>query len=102
MINKIESNRKGSLNCRNREWGKAVDNQINDPAEVWAGTKNDLRGDIPNHAFSTWLDPISVIGISANELILEVPSQFFFEWIESHYGKRIENTLKVLVHHLLK
>lgn len=71
-----------------------MDNQINDPVELWAGTKNDLRGDIPNHAFSTWLDPISVIGISANELILEVPSQFFFEWIESHYGKRIENTLK--------
>ena len=71
-----------------------MENQINDPAELWSGTKNDLKGEIPGHAFSTWLEPISVIGINSNELILEVPNQFFFEWIESHYGKRIENTLK--------
>ncbi|MBT3829510.1 MAG: chromosomal replication initiator protein DnaA [Candidatus Marinimicrobia bacterium] len=71
-----------------------MENLLNDPAEVWAGTKNDLRKDITNHAYNTWLDPISVIGINSNQLILEVPNQFFFEWIESHYGKRIENVLK--------
>ncbi len=60
---------------------------------LWGSTKEDLRKVLPGHAFSTWFEPIVPIALTDSELILEVPNQFFFEWIESHYSKLIEKTI---------
>ena len=37
-------------------------------------------------------DPIKPIAINNNVLLLELPNQFFYEWIQSHYKKVIEQT----------
>ena len=63
---------------------------------VWIGIKEQLKATLPDHAFNTWFEPIGFIGHTDNELVLEVPNQFFYEWIESHYKNQITNTAQTL------
>ena len=58
--------------------------------DLWEKAKKSLRKTQPAHAYSTWFDPIASIGFNNDELILEVPNQFFFEWIQSHYKSVIQ------------
>jgi len=57
--------------------------------DLWKKVKENLKKTHPQHAFSTWFEPIVSIGLNNDELILEVPNQFFFEWIQSHYKESI-------------
>jgi len=58
--------------------------------DLWKRVKENLKKNHPQHAFSTWFEPIVSIGLNNDELILEVPNQFFFEWIQSHYKESIQ------------
>ena len=60
-------------------------------SKVWEKSKARIKTKQPQHAYSTWFDPIRSIGLSENELVLEVPNQFFFEWIQSHYKETIKD-----------
>lgn len=59
---------------------------------IWFDIKEQLKSSLPAHAYNTWFEPINLIGHSNNELVLEVPNQFFYEWIESHYKNQITKT----------
>ena len=60
---------------------------------TWRKIKESLAGQLPTHTISTWFDPISPIAIQGSELVLEVPNQFFYDWIESHYRNHINKSL---------
>jgi chromosomal replication initiator protein len=59
--------------------------------ESWNKVKVSLKKTQPQHAYATWFEPLVCIGLNDNDLIIEVPNQFFFEWIQSHYKKIIKN-----------
>ena len=59
---------------------------------VWDKILGELKKNQPKHAYSTWFVPIKPIAINNNALLLELPNQFFYEWIQSHYKKAIEQT----------
>ena len=61
--------------------------------KLWLAVYNELAKTLPAHAINTWFEPISPIALSGKELILEVPNQFFYEWIESHYKQNLVNAL---------
>ena len=42
---------------------------------------------------STWFDPVNPITKEGKELILEVPNQFFYDWIESHYRVHLNKAM---------
>jgi chromosomal replication initiator protein len=60
-------------------------------AESWNKVKVSLKKAQPQHAYATWFEPLVCIGLNGNDLIIEVPNQFFFEWIQSHYKEIIKN-----------
>ena len=62
--------------------------------DTWSKVKARLSEKLPVHTMSTWFEPINPIAIEQNELLLEVPNQFFYDWIESHYRSNIELALK--------
>ena len=62
--------------------------------DVWKESKERIKKSQPQHAFSTWFEPIKSIGLSDDDLVLEVPNQFFFEWIQSHYKETIQNEVR--------
>jgi len=61
--------------------------------KLWRAVYNELAETLPAHAINTWFEPISPIALSGKELVLEVPNQFFYEWIESHYKQHLINAL---------
>ena len=63
------------------------------PDTLWLAIYNELVETLPTHAINTWFEPISPVALSEKELVLEVPNQFFYEWIESHYKKNLNNAL---------
>ena len=63
---------------------------------IWFDIKEQLKSSLPAHAYNTWFEPINLIGHTNNELVLEVPNQFFYEWIESHYKNQITKTAETL------
>ena len=64
--------------------------------DIWLRVKEGLSKKLPSHTISTWFEPIDPIAFEQEELVLEVPSQFFYDWIESHYRSNIELVLKDL------
>ena len=69
---------------------------------LWASIEKELACALPAHAISTWFDPISPLGLSGGELILEVPNQFFYEWIESHYKHNLKRAISVVTDETIK
>ena len=61
--------------------------------KLWRSVYNELAEALPAHAINTWFEPISPIALSGKELVLEVPNQFFYEWIESHYKQNLVQAL---------
>ena len=62
---------------------------MNMPDKTWKKIKTELGENIPQHTINTWFEPIRPIILLKNELVVEVPNQFFYEWIESHYKQVI-------------
>ena len=60
---------------------------------LWQAVYNELAEALPAHAINTWFEPISPVALSEKELVLEVPNQFFYEWIESHYKQNLTSAL---------
>ncbi len=44
-------------------------------------------------AFKTWFEPIKPIKLDGNVLSVQVPSKFFYEWLEEHYIKILKSSL---------
>ena len=62
--------------------------------DLWNSIYSKLTKSLPTHAINTWFEPIVPIALTDNELVLEVPSQFFYEWIESHYMLSLSQTIQ--------
>ena len=60
---------------------------------VWKKCLNFVEDNIDPQAFKTWFDPIIPVKLKDNALNIEVPSKFFFEWIEEHYVKILKTAL---------
>lgn len=72
------------------------------PSDTWNTIKSSLKDSLPNHAIITWFDPIKPVAISGEELVLEVPNQFFYEWIGSHYLPVLTSTISKVSNNSLK
>ena len=64
--------------------------------QIWGEALSYLKAQLPGHALSAWFEPVEPIGLSDNKILLEVPNQFFAEWIESHYEKELESSLNAI------
>ena len=71
-----------------------MDNSYTPHGELWLKTKAQLKESLPDHAFNTWFAPVNAIAYADKELVLEVPNQFFFEWLKSHYQSLLESLIK--------
>jgi chromosomal replication initiator protein len=62
--------------------------------EKWNQCLDIIKEEISPQGIRTWLSPIIPVSLIENTLILRVPSQFFFEWLESHYQDLLSKTIK--------
>jgi chromosomal replication initiator protein len=61
---------------------------------VWNRCLDIIKDNINNQSFRTWFEPIRPIRLENNVLTIQVPSQFFYEWLEEHYVNLLRKTIK--------
>ncbi len=62
--------------------------------DVWNGILKLIQDNVPAQSFRTWFEPIKPIKLDNKVLTIQVPSQFFYEWLEEHYVSLLKKTLK--------
>jgi chromosomal replication initiator protein len=60
---------------------------------LWRNCLDVIRDIIPEAAFNTWFKPIVPLKYEGNVLTIQVPSQFFYEYLEDKYIDLIQQTL---------
>ena len=60
---------------------------------LWSELLAKIAAVLPEQSFRTWIQPIRPERFDDNTLTLHVPSQFHYEWIDSHYSLQIRQLL---------
>ncbi len=60
---------------------------------IWSNCLIFIKDNIQSQAYKTWFEPIVPVKIFENSLSIQVPSKFFYEWLEEHYVKILKIAL---------
>ncbi len=64
---------------------------------AWNECLEIIQDNISYQKFKSWFEPIKPVKIEENTLTIQVPSQFWYEWLEEHYYNMLRSTIaKVL------
>jgi len=67
----------------------------NDHKGVWKKCLDIIRDNIGDpKSFKTWFEPIKPLHLDKGVLTIQVPSQFFYEWLEEHYIDLLKKVIK--------
>lgn len=62
--------------------------------KVWSNCLEIIKDIVEWQHFKTWFEPIKPVALKEKVLTIQVPSQFFFEYLEEHYISLLAKTLK--------
>tara|TARA_R110002050_G_scaffold74772_5_gene160209 strand:- start:23624 stop:25051 length:1428 start_codon:yes stop_codon:yes gene_type:complete len=60
---------------------------------VWNNCLLFIKDNIQPQAYKTWFEPIVAVKLTDKALSIQVPSKFFYEWLEEHYVKILKVSL---------
>ena len=66
---------------------------LKDFRTVWAGCLRTIAAEIGEQSFRTWFQPIVPIELKGNVLTIQVPSAYFYDWLEEHYVDELRRAL---------
>ena len=66
-----------------------------DILQVWAKTKEQLKSNLGEATFDTWITPLEPTIKNGCELVLQAPDNFFKSWVEGHYRQAIIEAIKL-------
>ena len=67
---------------------------IADPSSAWKNCLLKIKENVSQMTYNTWFLPIKPVDLQNSTLKVQIPSQFFWEWIEEHFNDLISNTIK--------
>ncbi len=65
-----------------------------DHVKVWQNCLQIIKDNVSLQSFKTWFEPIVPVKLHNNILTIQVPSQFFYEWLEEHYISLLKKTIR--------
>ena len=69
----------------------------NDCIKIWNDCLNIIKENVAEQGFTTWFVPIVPLKLEGSSLTIQVPSQFFYEWLEEHYVSVLKNALETII-----
>ncbi|MDZ7689651.1 MAG: chromosomal replication initiator protein DnaA [Balneolaceae bacterium] len=73
---------------------------INSADTAWEKCLEIIQDNISYQKYKSWFEPIKPVKLEDDTLTIQVPSQFWYEWLEEHYYGMLRSTLaKVLGDH---
>lgn len=64
-----------------------------DASSVWKDCLRSIKENVTLMTYNTWFLPIKPVELKDNTLKIQIPSQFFWEWIDEHYNTLINKTI---------
>ncbi|HYW35597.1 MAG TPA: chromosomal replication initiator protein DnaA [Balneolaceae bacterium] len=61
---------------------------------AWEQCLEIIKDNISHQKYKSWFDPIEPVKLEDHTLTIQVPSQFWYEWLEEHYYKMLRSTLR--------
>lgn len=75
-----------------------IDEQLpNDPVLIWKECLQKIKLQVPKMTYNTWFLPIKPLEFNNSTLKVQLPSQFFWEWIDEHYNTLITKTISEVI-----
>lgn len=62
--------------------------------DIWNNCLKVIRDNIGQQSYTTWFKPITPVELKNKVLTIQVPSQFFYEYIEEHYIDLLKKTIR--------
>ncbi len=62
--------------------------------KVWINCLEVIKDIVEWQHYKTWFEPIKPVELKDNVLVIQVPSQFFYEYLEEHYVSLLAKTLR--------
>ncbi len=74
-----------------------LDETETSPEKVWEACLAIIRDNIPRQSYRTWFGPLRAVSLEAEDgmvkLTVQLPSQFYYEWLEEHYYALLRKTV---------
>ncbi len=70
------------------------ENFSNQSIEVWSKCLSIISQKVNLQSFNTWFEPIKPVSVDDKTLTLQVPSNFFHEWIEDRYSDLLSEVIR--------
>jgi len=67
--------------------------------DVWQGALDKIQSHISSQTFETWFRSLGPLEYDGSSMVLEVPSQFYVDWLDQHYRDLIESSLEAAAGH---
>lgn len=68
-----------------------------DCGTLWNDCLQIIRENVGEENFSTWFKPIIPIRVDGDVLTIQVPSQFFYEWLEDNYVPVLKKAINTVL-----
>ena len=65
----------------------------------WIQCLDSIKQKISEQAFETWFNDVELISLDKEEINLQVPNQFHYEWLESKYRHLIDEVITEIGDH---
>jgi chromosomal replication initiator protein len=62
-------------------------------SEVWERALHKIQTNISSQTYETWFRNLGPLDFDGANLVLEVPSQFYVDWLDQHYRPLIESSV---------
>jgi chromosomal replication initiator protein len=66
---------------------------LSDPAIAWKACLLKIKEKVSMMTYNTWFLPIKPVDLNNLTLKVQIPSQFFWEWIDEHFNSIISNSI---------
>ena len=66
----------------------------NNHEDAWGKCLKVIKDNVSLQAYKIWFEPIIPIKLENSILTIQVPSHFFYEWLEEHYIKLLSGVVK--------
>ena len=64
---------------------------------VWENCLKIIKDNINVQSYKTWFEPIKPVKLDGKSLTIQVPSQFFYEWLEDNYVPVLKKALTTVL-----
>ena len=69
----------------------------NEYKSAWEKCLDVIKDNVPSSSFRTWFEPIETVKLENQVLTIQVPSAFFYEYLEEQFIDILRKTLRMVI-----